>query len=328
MYSLRSMMLNVIADKVSYCRKFGIYITAEEWVNTALPGKIVSDQGSEYIGYTFEQLAELGVTVVNLPSYRPELKGIVEKFFDVIQDGFKPHLKGKGVIEPDFQERGAHDYRKDACLTLADFEKIIIRCIIHYNAKHVVENYPFTDEMLNAGVQPYANSIFKYGLGLPGANLIEVSEQELVLCLLPRTSGKFSRYGLKVNKLRYHHEGYTEEYLAAKEVVVAYDPDNVSSVWLVEKKGYVRFELVESRFDGKGLANVQAMQEKQKEIVRAEEHNSLQADIELAAHIQAIAESASGKGNNSLKGIRGARKKEERNTHIEYAKEAGLHNGN
>ena len=70
----------------------------------------------EYIGYTFEQLAELGVTVVNLPSYRPELKSIIEKFFDVVQGEFKPHLKGKGIIEPDFQERGAHDYRKDASL--------------------------------------------------------------------------------------------------------------------------------------------------------------------------------------------------------------------
>ena len=35
----------------------------------------------------------------------------------------------------------------------------------------------------------------------------------LVLTLLPRTEGKFSRFGLKVNKLRYHNEGYTEEYL-------------------------------------------------------------------------------------------------------------------
>ena len=57
------------------------------------------------------------------------IKGAVEKFFDLIQTSFKAHLKGKGVIEPDYQERGAHDYRKDACLTMQDFEKIIIHCI-------------------------------------------------------------------------------------------------------------------------------------------------------------------------------------------------------
>ncbi len=42
-YSLRNMMLNVIADKVEHCRKFGISITEDEWVNTGMLGKIVSD---------------------------------------------------------------------------------------------------------------------------------------------------------------------------------------------------------------------------------------------------------------------------------------------
>ena len=69
--------------------------------------------GSEYKSENLEQLSELGITIVNLPSYRPELKGCIEKFFDIIQNLFKPYLKGKGVVEPDFQERGAHDYRKN-----------------------------------------------------------------------------------------------------------------------------------------------------------------------------------------------------------------------
>lgn len=324
-YSLRNMMLNVIVDKVEHCRKFGISITEDDWVNTGMLGKIVSDQGTEFIGYTFSQLAELGVTIVNLPSYRPELKGSVEKFFDVIQDDFKPHLKGKGVIEPDYQERGSHDYRKDACLTLADFEKIIIRCIIHYNSRRIAENFPFTEEMLAAGVQPYANQIFKWGMRLSGANLIQITEERLVLCLLPRTTGKFSRFGLTVNKLRYRHNGYTESYLAGGEVTVAYNPDDVSFVWLIEAGNYVRFELVDARYGGMQLDAVVDIHKKQKMLVRAEEHSSLQADIELAAHIQAVAENASKSRNVNIKGIRGTRKKEELTTHIDYAKEAGLH---
>lgn len=90
--------------------------------------------GSEYKSENFEQIAELGVTIINLPPYRPELKGAVEKFFDLLQNTYKPYLKGKGIIEPDFQERGAHDYRKDARLTIADFEKYcctVLFTIIH-----------------------------------------------------------------------------------------------------------------------------------------------------------------------------------------------------
>jgi hypothetical protein len=47
----------------------------------------------------------------------------------MVQEKYKDALKGKGVIMPDFQERGAHDYRKDACLTLEEFERIVVRCI-------------------------------------------------------------------------------------------------------------------------------------------------------------------------------------------------------
>ncbi len=96
--SLRGLMLNVIADKKAWCAKFGIVIDKADWDSDMIPGKIVSDMGSEYASETFEQITELGIEVVNLPAFRPELKGCIEKFFDVVQDLFKPHLKGKGVI--------------------------------------------------------------------------------------------------------------------------------------------------------------------------------------------------------------------------------------
>ena len=97
--------------------------------------EFVTDMGNEYKSENFEQISELGVKVINLPSYRPELKGVVEKFFDLIQETYKKNLKGKGVIMPDYQERGAHDYRKDACLTMRDLEKIILHCIMGLSSK-------------------------------------------------------------------------------------------------------------------------------------------------------------------------------------------------
>lgn len=118
MYSLRNLMLNVVTDKVEHCKKFGIDIKAEDWNCNKLLRKFVTDRGSEYKGENFEQLADLGIFIVNLPPYRPDLKSKVEKFFDLVQGYYKPYLKGKGVIQPDFQQRGAIDYRKQACLTL------------------------------------------------------------------------------------------------------------------------------------------------------------------------------------------------------------------
>ena len=160
-YSLRGLMLNVIADKQEWCESHGVFIDDGEWDSKQMPGVLVTDMGSEYKGDTFSQVSELGVKVVNLPPYRPELKGMVEKFFDVVQNSYKKHLKGKGVIEPDYQERGAHDYRKDACLTLRDFEQIILHCIVYYNSRRVVD-FPFTEEMLADGVKPYPIPIISF----------------------------------------------------------------------------------------------------------------------------------------------------------------------
>lgn len=247
-YSLRNLMTNVISDKTELCKKHGVSINPLQWNCDMLPATLVTDMGKEYVSNTFEQIADLGVTIVNLQPYRPELKGAVEKFFDVVQGLYKPHLKGKGVIEPDYQERGAHDYRKDARLTMADFEKIILRCIVYYNSQRIVENFPYTEKMLADGVKPYASDIWNYGLNQAGANLIPADYNTLVLTLLPRTTGKFSRKGLIVNKLRYKHDGFTERYLNGGTVTAAYNPEDVAEVWLLEKGVYTPFTLIESRF--------------------------------------------------------------------------------
>ena len=85
-YSLTSLMTNIIVNKQEWCKKFGISISKDDWNCNSIPATLVTDMGSEYKSETFEQIAELGVSVINLPPYRPELKGAVEKFFDLIQD--------------------------------------------------------------------------------------------------------------------------------------------------------------------------------------------------------------------------------------------------
>ncbi len=287
-YSLRGLLQNVITDKTEWCKKFGISIHREDWNCNLLPAVMVTDMGKEYTSENFEQISELGVTLINLPPYRPELKGTVEKFFDLVQKSYKKYLKGKGVIETDYQERGAHDYRKDACLTMKNFEKVLLYCIIYYNSQRIIENFPYTEEMIAAEVKPHASAIWNLGIRQIGANLIPVTEQQLLLTLLPRTNGRFSRNGLKVNGLRYHCDGYAEQYLKGGTVTVAYHSEDVSSVWLLENGTYTEFTLIESRFKGKELTAVQQIQSNQRAIVRDSEKENLQAQIHLAQHIETI----------------------------------------
>lgn len=315
-YSLQNLMLNILEDKVALCERMGIHITADQWAVNQLPGVMVTDGGSEYKGKTFEQIAELGISLITLPPYRPELKGQVEKLFDLVQSSYKDMLKGKGVIMPDFQERGSHDYRKDAVLTLEEFERIVVRCIVHYNSERVIKSYPYTPEMLDNNIRPYANEIWNWKVKNDmGTNLISVSNKELILTLLPRTNGKFTKYGLKVNHLRYYTEGYKEQCLKGGDVVVAYNPDNCNKVWLKEKDGsFVEFSLIESRFEDMSLDSVQDIQQKQKELIKDTTRDNYQAKIELMSFIESVA-SKPKSSNIQLKDIRAARKSATRKQH-------------
>lgn len=323
-YSLRNLMLNVITDKVEHCKSFGIEINRSDWSCDRLPGKMVTDMGSEYKGAAFEQITDLGVQVINLPSYRPELKSKVEKFFDCIQGYYRNQLKGRGVVEPDFQERGVHDYRKDACLTMADFEKIIIHCILFYNSRRVLGNFPYTEEMLATEIKPYASEIWNYGCGQEGCSLIKVSREQLILTLLPRANGKFTRQGLSVNGMHYHNKNFREQYLNGKECIIAYNPDNVCQIWLIENGAYISFELIESRFKNKGLEGVQSMKQRQRDLIRQEISNRTQAEVDLAGHISAIAGASGGQKKPSIKNIRDNRKKEQDRQHKDFGKEVAV----
>lgn len=323
-YSLRNLMLNIIADKVNHCSQFGIGINESDWPSKEIPGRLITDKGSEYTTDNFAQLAEIGVMITNLPAYRPELKSQVEKFFDLVQNSYKPHLKGKGVIEPDYQERGARDYRKEASLTLNDFEKIILHCIVFHNSGRVFDEFPYNDEMIEANVQPHASAFWEWGKTQPGVNLISISTEQLVLTLLPRATGKFSRFGLKVNNMRYHHPNYVEQYLQGKDAIVAYNPADVSNIWLIEKGIFIKFELIDSRFQDKSLDTAMDMKKKQRQIAGSANQAKLQAEIDLADHIEVISRANVKRENVNLKNIRDTRRKEKDRQYIDHAKEAGL----
>lgn len=325
MYSIRRLMMNITADKVEHCKSFGIEIKRDDWNCDRLPLTFVTDMGSEYKSENLEQLSELGITIINLPSYRPELKGGVEKFFDIIQNLFKPYLKGKGVIEPDFRERGAHDYRKDACLTIREFEKIIVYCIVYYNSERLLKNFPFTEEMLCNNLQPYSSSVWNWCLNKGTANLTEVNVRQLILTMLPRIQGRFTRFGLKVGRLHYKRDGYTEKYLSKETVTAVYNPDNVSDVWIIENGEYIKFDLIEERFADMGMNEVETQYIQKKELLKGTVNSAIQAQIDLANNIETVANTVAERSVSSIKNIRETRKREGKISHVDCVMSGGIH---
>ena len=167
---------------------------------------------------------------------------------------------------------------------------------------------------------PYANSIWNWSKVQSEANLIPVSYDELVLTLLPRTTGKFSRKGLTVNRLRYKHDDFTEHFLHGGVATVAYNPDDVSCVWLLNDGIFTEFTLAESRFSGLNLGEVDSLKTSQKSREKSLRGDNLQAQLDLAGHIEAIASSSIRCRDTNIKQIRNTRTTEQRRTHIDFVK--------
>lgn len=322
-YSLRNLLLNCITDKSEWCRQFGIMIGKEEWDTDKLPGTIVSDMGAEYQSETFSQITELGITIVNLPPLRPELKAVVERGFQLLQQSIKPSLIDCGYVDKDAGKRLAPDYRKNACLTLRDYEKVVIHVILYNNNQRIIRDYPYTDEMLAARVAPHPKDIFIWGRKQDGANLIPISSKKLIMTLLPRTKAKFSRKGLMVFRLRYDSKGrkLTEEYLSSKDAVVAYNPENTDTVYLLQNGRYTEFYLIESRFSGKSFGEAGQMFEKQRELVESASLENLQGRIDLVSNIEMVIQNTSRSENINLKNVREYKDKEKKKQHRDFVKE-------
>lgn len=321
MYAIRNMLLNAVTNKKEMCKQLGIDIHESDWDCDSLMGTYVTDQGTEYTSSNFEQLTELGISIVNLPAFRAELKGPVEKLFNLVQEAYKSHLKGHGVIESDFQRRGGHDYRKDAHLTLRDFEIIVVRTIIYYNTQRVLASYPYTRDMLVKQIAPHAASLWNYGRTIRADGLISISKAYLMLVLLPRTKGRFSRKGLIVNGLRYRCDGFTEQYLRGEETPVAYNPDNISSVYLV-KYAYREVTLIDVRYSDMTIDEKNRFVKDIRSFVKCYQHEAIQGQIDLANHIETIVANASHDVATNIKHIRETREIERLDTHKDFIKEA------
>ena len=175
--------------------------------------------------------------------------------------------------------------------------------------------------MIKNNIEPYANRIFEYNKLLPGANLIPVTLKQIMLTLLPRTIGVFSRFGLKVNKMRYKNENYIEKYLIGGEVTVAYNPDNVSYVWLIENGCYMQFKLIESRYDGRELSDVELIEKEHRKLVNSHCNSNTQAQIDLANSLEEIVANVQYPQKLNTKYTTSVKNRAKRKYHIDFTED-------
>ena len=294
-YALRLLLQNTFTDKVSFCHQHGIDIDPQDWPSHHLPTKIMTDRGSEFTSGPLENLCEsYHIEIENLPAYRPDLKGVVEKLFDLIQSAYKPLLKGKGVIESDTQERGAPDYRRQGTLDLEQFTAVVLRCVLFYNAKSLQTGFTRAPAMIEANTPPLAASIWNFCTEQEDCPIREATDKRLLYTLLPRMEGRITQRGVEVFGLRYTNCNLKKRFVAAglrgrESVQIAYMPECMDTIWLYENGTYTALALVQKTYLGKNLAEVADAQQREKVERTDWKKQELQAQLNLMDDIQSIA---------------------------------------
>ena len=213
--SVMACIAQAASEKVEYCARYGIEITPEQWPSVGMPTEIITDQGREFFGPRMGELCKrYGLEVLTLPPFRPDCKGSVEKSIDLLQQRYKPMLRGRGVIEDDAQERWATDYRTQATLDLDDFTRIVIHSILHLNSGRLVDGKTPAERWLELSPR-----------------LMAVDPNELHIQTLPRDTAKLTRKGIRINRMWYAPDD-ADGLVIGDTYTIAYDPADLYIIYI------------------------------------------------------------------------------------------------
>jgi putative transposase len=229
---------NATVDKVAFCKEYGITIEKHQWPSRDLPEAILGDRG-ELEGYNADNLVNaLNVQIAITAPYRCDWKGIVEQNFRLLNDKMIHWLPGKVYHK---RERGDPDYRLEACLTLYQFRKLMIYCILHHNNHHRMnrQTYRLNESMIADHVEPYPVDLWHWGMENSVGHLHTRSRDEIRLNLLPEKEALVTRRGIIFEGMRYSCKLAVEEqwFIKAGEsgswpISAAYDPRKTDLVYL------------------------------------------------------------------------------------------------
>lgn len=235
-------LTHALTDKVAYCKKFGFDIEYEDWPIIGLPDAILADRG-ELLGHQIESLERsFSVRIENTPPYRGDAKGIVERSFNTHQAIFKPYAPGI-VTGTKIKKQGDKDYRLEATLTINEFTEIILASVLYHNRFHTMKKYD-RDIDMPTDLLMTPLSLWNWGLQHRTGKLRAVSEEAVIIALLPRKKATISELGICLFGLYYTcseivQKGWmhrTKEAKHPKSLDAAYDPRTANHIYLFPKK--------------------------------------------------------------------------------------------
>lgn len=122
-----------LSNKATWLSGFGLEAYTDLFPQSPIPVEIVWDRG-ELHSQDGRDVAEALCVDVGVPGpYMPEWKGIVERFFKLLNDAIIHWVPG--TTRGRQRERGDHDVRLDAVLTMHEFTRLLINSILIWNLR-------------------------------------------------------------------------------------------------------------------------------------------------------------------------------------------------
>ncbi|MCM3390603.1 Mu transposase C-terminal domain-containing protein [Ureibacillus chungkukjangi] len=299
--SLRVALVNSFDNKREFCKRvLDMDISEDDWPVHYLPHTILADRGSELISDELTSIAEnLHIKIQNTGSFRPELKGVCEAYFGILQEYISPFLPG--AVQKDFNNRGVQDYRKQAVLNIKEYTRILIRCIIHYN-KRYLRDYPRTKDMIDQNISPTPLEIFKWGLSRGSGSLKCLTSEQIRSNLFPSAEATVNAKGISFSGLYYSSPTALKEQWfsharthGSYKVKIQYDPQDMSKIYIrLDRRNYEVCFLIEhyEMYQNSVLEEVLELQKSQRQQESDFEQIELNSQIKLAQEIEEIVKKA------------------------------------
>jgi hypothetical protein len=306
--ALAAAITNMAADKISFCKQYGIEISKSDWPCRHVPASLLGDRG-ELLSKNADTLVNMfGIRIVNAPPYRADLKGIIEQHFRTINTNAVALLPGS--VKPDMNKRGGHDYRLDATLDIRQLTHIIIKCVLYYNNHHYMESFEKSEAMMAESVEAIPTKLWEWGTKNSFGALRVFSEDVVKFAVLPTANAIITEKGIRFTGLYYYCDRAKVEMwfekarsIKKRAIAISYDPREMTNIyiWDADSKKYDTCYLLDwnSKNAGKTLAEIVYKQKREQIEGKRLKATAIEAKVNLNADIEAIVAEARQKGKSA-----------------------------
>jgi hypothetical protein len=268
----RQALINSFIPKPTYCARYGIEIWDEDWPCFHIPQQLLCDRG-EMICQQAEKLAVPLMQLNIAPPYRPDLKGIVERRFGILNDQLLHDLigttRGKQMV------RGDKDPRQKAMYTLNEITTMLIDEVLEHNRSLFSDLATSSRLLIENDLAPTPINFWNIHITKHRHALKQADEVEVRAKLLPATEVSMTRNGIFFEEMYYSCEQIEKEEWASEARVdgrwrleARVDQDNTTFIYvrLNPDEGFTKCEMLprSSIFKDLPLADVYYFQDWQK----------------------------------------------------------------